>query len=1028
MSYRSILFAFFSLTAMHGMAQGSAVPVFLSGTEGYASFRIPAIIRAPDHDLLAFCEGRVNGPADFGNVKIVMKRSSDDGRTWSRLQVVASNDTLQAGNSAPVVDMTDPAYPRGRIFLFYCTGNASERSVRAGHGVREVWYKTSTDNGHTWSRPVNITLQVHRPHQPSVNPAYDFPEDWRCYATTPGHAIQLQNGAYAGRIVVPINHSSGDAQPHFSDFSAADFYTDDHGRSFHLGKDVRAPGGNEAMAAEIGQGNVMLNIRNQRGDIRRRIVAISKDGGASWDTVYYDKRLPDPVCQGSILSFGRGHTTVAVCNDADTMQRNDLTLRISDDEGRTWGRPLVIDSSDEASQKKDYTAYSDMVELAGKRIGVLYEKNNYREIVFSVVSWGVRAALIPLPRRVHRKPGAFWLGGCRGIAVGDPALWGEGQFLQRELLRRGVRLPVIRGEGGNGGEGSGEGGTYICLQLGHVAADRLTEEAYRLDVSPGRLSIEGNTPHGVFNGMETVLQLAGHGGSVDDCSITDWPAFSWRGYMVDVGRNFESVRLLEQQIDQMGRYKLNVFHLHLTEDIAWRIAIKKFPGLTAAGTMLRDTGDYYSERDIRELMAYCSERHILFLPEIDMPGHSGAFTRALKCDMQSDSGLAIVKAILGELSATYGFRYIHIGGDEVRIRDTAFLPAVLAYLGSLGIQPVGWEPGGNLGKGCMRQLWKGYGRVKDTTHVCIDSRHLYLNHMDPLESVVTIFEREIGGVSAATPWMAGATLCLWNDRPVADEGDLLRMNPVYPAMLAFAERAWRGGGTAGWVTGVGEPGTERAAAFAEFEDRLLDHRREYFAGLPFPYVRQSSMVWDLYGPFLNGGDRGKAFAPEMRADYIEKHRPAHRVVGGTVILRHWWYPAVHGVLDSPRENTTWYASTRIWSEADTVVGCWIGFNNFSRSMAVDEPPAGAWDDRQSRIWVNGAAVMPPVWKYGGQKGDAERPLVDQGYEYRPPTRIAFRKGWNTILVKAPVGRFQGRDGQNPVKWMFTFSHAGDPVR
>ena len=101
-------------------------PVFISGTEGYQSFRIPAIVKAPNGDLLAFCEGRLNGSSDFGNIKIVLKRSSDNGKTWSPMQIVASNDSLQAGNPAPVVDRTDPEFPKGRIFLFYNTGNASE--------------------------------------------------------------------------------------------------------------------------------------------------------------------------------------------------------------------------------------------------------------------------------------------------------------------------------------------------------------------------------------------------------------------------------------------------------------------------------------------------------------------------------------------------------------------------------------------------------------------------------------------------------------------------------------------------------------------------------------------------------------------------------------------------------------------------------------------------------------------------------------------------------------------------------------
>ncbi len=369
-------------------AQQQKIPVFISGTEGYKSYRIPAIISLPNRNLLAFCEGRVNGSGDFGNVDIVMKRSTDDGKTWSALQIVVNADTLQAGNAAPVVDLSDKAYANGRIFLFYNSGNNQESEVRKGNGLREVWYKTSTDNGATWSDAVNITTQVHRPKQPQINAAYNFSEDWRSFANTPGHAIQLTHEKYKGRIYVAANHSAGNPQPHFTDYVANGFYTDDHGKTFHISKNVNMPGGNENMAAELSGNKLMLNLRNQRGNIKARIIAISSNGGAAWDTVYFDKNLPDPVCQGSILSIGekKSKAIIAVCNNADTAKRNNLTLRISYDEGKTFSKNYVIDKSSK-NYKGDYTAYSDLVKIDEKRIGILYEKDNYKEIVFTVVKW-----------------------------------------------------------------------------------------------------------------------------------------------------------------------------------------------------------------------------------------------------------------------------------------------------------------------------------------------------------------------------------------------------------------------------------------------------------------------------------------------------------------------------------------------------------------------------------------------------------------------------------------------------------------
>ncbi len=363
------------------------VPVFISGQEGFKSFRIPAIVATPDGELLAFAEGRVHHAGDFGDVKIVLKRSRDHGYSWSTIQTVASFDTLQAGNPAPVVDLTDPDYPKGRIFLFYNTGNNHEGEVRKGNGLREAWYITSSDNGQTWSTPVNITTQVHRPKQPLSNPQYNFPEDWRSYANTPGHAMQFESGKYKGRIFVAANHSHSNPQTNFTDYEAHGFYTDDHGKTFHLGATVQMPGSNESTSAELSNGKLMMNSRNQRGDVRARIVSISSDGGATWDTTYFDNTLIDPVNEGSLLTIGQknGKNILAFSNAADTHRRDNLTLRISFDDGKTWAKSCLIDKS--KNGKGDFTAYSDLVKMGKQKVGILYERNNYKEIVFTVIDW-----------------------------------------------------------------------------------------------------------------------------------------------------------------------------------------------------------------------------------------------------------------------------------------------------------------------------------------------------------------------------------------------------------------------------------------------------------------------------------------------------------------------------------------------------------------------------------------------------------------------------------------------------------------
>jgi sialidase-1 len=352
--------------------------VFKSGDAGYATFRIPAIIQSPNKHLLAFCEGRVNSSSDFGNIDIVMKRSEDNGKTWSPVQVVVDVAGLQAGNPAPVVDQLDPAYPNGRVFLFYNTGNNHEGEVRKGRGQREVWYISSTDNGISWSAPVNITSQVHR---------LGAPADWRSYANTPGHALQISKGSFAGRLYVAANHSEGEPRGRFEDYRAHGFYSDDHGASFSLSQSVARPGGNESTAAELSNGRLLMNSRNQRGDIKERLISISSTGGATWDTSYFDTRLIDPVCQGSVLTIGweKNKAVLAFSNAASPNKRDSLTLRISVDEGASWKHSLLVDYNP-ASAKGDYTAYSDLVLINKKELGVLYERNGYKEIIYQPIS------------------------------------------------------------------------------------------------------------------------------------------------------------------------------------------------------------------------------------------------------------------------------------------------------------------------------------------------------------------------------------------------------------------------------------------------------------------------------------------------------------------------------------------------------------------------------------------------------------------------------------------------------------------
>lgn len=630
-----------------------------------------------------------------------------------------------------------------------------------------------------------------------------------------------------------------------------------------------------------------------------------------------------------------------------------------------------------------------------------------------------QVSLIPMPQMMAVKTGFFNLKNCKVIVVGDKFFFKEALQLQQYLKRMGIHVLIKHG-----------GSTYktgsIVLKQAEIKTVKSTKEAYNLAVTPGSIVVTASGEAGIFYGLETLKQLVQKDKQIPACDITDWPAFDWRGYMIDAGRNFVPMELIKQQIDIMAKYKLNIFHFHFTEDIAWRLESKLYPQLTDPETMLRNKGSYYTERDLKELINYCNDRHIMLIPEIDMPGHSAAFKRAMKTDMQSDSGLAIVKNIITEFCNTYDLPYLHIGADEVKITNQDFLPEVTALIEKLGKKVIGWEPGGNFTESTIRQLWmEGATKVSNNKNIrYIDSRHLYINHMDPLESVVTIFNRKICNLDQGNAAALGGIICAWPDRRVNSPHDVMIQNPVYPAMLAFAERSWRGGGTSGWTAFIGAPETVAAKTFAEFEKRLMAHKASYFTKFPFPYVKQSDAHWKLYGPFKNEGNLNEKFPPQNKNFNFETSPANLTAVGGTLILRHWWDPLIRGVLEDPQENTTWYATRRIWSDKEEARNFWIGFNNISRSYASDSPEKGTWDNKGSQVYVNHQLITPPLWKQAGAKGDMELPLIDEGYEYREPTKIQLKKGWNKVLVKLPITSLKGKDWKNPQKWMFTFVEAG----
>ncbi|MFG2961883.1 exo-alpha-sialidase [Streptomyces sp. NPDC048288] len=343
----------------------SSVP-YVSGEGGYAQYRIPAVVRTWRGTLLAFAEGRHTTAGDSGDIDVVLRRSSDGGCTWSPLQVVADGNGDTRGNPAPVVD------PRtGDIVLVtsYNDGSVSEAQIMRGQVTqaqsRRVFVQRSRSDGRSFTAPREITAQVK-------------PSGWRWYATGPGHAVALTEGPHRGRLVVAADHSaapragSADTGSEAKYYGGHALYSDDHGRTWHLGfVDDSYTGhdnANETTAAQLPGGRLYFNARDQNGSSPgNRLDAWSSDGGETLDAGYTVQPTLDevPVVEGSVLQLRGADSPLLFSAPSVPTARRSMALWSSTDQGITFDRLRTL------SDRK--AAYSDLVQVDKSTVGVLYE-------------------------------------------------------------------------------------------------------------------------------------------------------------------------------------------------------------------------------------------------------------------------------------------------------------------------------------------------------------------------------------------------------------------------------------------------------------------------------------------------------------------------------------------------------------------------------------------------------------------------------------------------------------------------------
>jgi len=326
---------------------------------GYACFRIPAVVRTNDGTLLAFAEGRILNCGDATDIDIVVKRSTDDGTTWSPLQVVTHGGGDTHGNPAPVVDRET-----GRILLAetYNTGRTDSASCSVPCD-RTPHLQYSDDDGLSWSQPRDLSDEI-------------LPPNWNSwYATGPVHGIQLTRGKHKGRLVFGVNTETWDGSRVTAN-NAALIVSDDGGDHWRIGATdsypIAADGTwrqkpSEVTMTERTDGSILVSGREQDGtDLGHRTQAVSRDGGDSFTAPFRD--LPDLYApQVQCATLGLGSRILLSC-DADPDRRRTMVIRSSYDGGRTW------DSVDRGTVvTKDWSGYSDMARISGDTVGLLYE-------------------------------------------------------------------------------------------------------------------------------------------------------------------------------------------------------------------------------------------------------------------------------------------------------------------------------------------------------------------------------------------------------------------------------------------------------------------------------------------------------------------------------------------------------------------------------------------------------------------------------------------------------------------------------
>jgi hexosaminidase len=444
--------------------------------------------------------------------------------------------------------------------------------------------------------------------------------------------------------------------------------------------------------------------------------------------------------------------------------------------------------------------------------------------------------LMPQPAEVSYGQGRLAINGNFRIALAghtEPRLKAAAARLVRRLSTQ-TGIPL-----GEAAESDASKATLVirCDHAGEAVQSVKEDESYHLEVTPQQARLVAATPVGVLRGIETFLQLVdlnAQGFGVPAVSINDRPRFPWRGLMIDVSRHWMPVDVIKRNLDGMAALKLNVFHWHLSDDQGIRVESKVYPKLQEMGS----DGNYYTQVQVKEVIAYARDLGIRVVPEFDMPGHStawfvgypelasapgpytierhwGIFDPAM--DPTREETYTFLDAFIGEMAGLFPDEYFHVGGDEVngkqwnrnpriqafmrehRMKDTAdlqgyFNTRLLPLVVKHGKKPVGWDevlhPG--VPKDIVIQSWRGQESLAAAArqgYMSILSNGYYLDMMFPASRHYQVDPLE-GATAHLTPYEKGRILggeaCMWSEFVTPQNID----SRIWPRAAAIAERLW----------------------------------------------------------------------------------------------------------------------------------------------------------------------------------------------------------------------------------------------